>query len=134
MALNRNPKIIFCGDPLPEELRAVLTSSGRYTPEMVRLLMLGLPVSSGTETASVIEYPDGRRIQVRQHNEFDHAHVSVKLAAPIDAGAMSSLKIALIAELLGKPAVGPGVVVAGTVSTTRGRVVSAVTPVVNCQT
>lgn len=64
---------MFRGAPLPEQLRAVLTSSGRYTPEMVRLLMLGLPVSYGSESASVVEYPDGRRIQVQQHNEFDDA-------------------------------------------------------------
>ena len=69
----RNPKIIFRSAPLPEELRAVLTSSGRYTPEMVRLLMLGLPISYGSESVSVVEYPDGRRIEVRQHDEFDDA-------------------------------------------------------------
>ena len=73
MALARNPGIMYRSAPLPEHLRAVLASSGRYTPEMVRLLMLGLPVSSGTEAVSVVEYPDGRRIQVRQHNELDDA-------------------------------------------------------------
>ena len=68
-----NPRIIFRSAPLPEHLRAVLTLSGRYTPEMVRLLMLGLPVSYGFESVSVVEYPDGRRIQVRQHDELDDA-------------------------------------------------------------
>jgi hypothetical protein len=46
---------------------------------------------------------------------------------------MSSLKAAVMAELAGAPAVGPGVVVAGSVISTVGRVVSAVAPVVNCQ-
>ena len=43
----------------------------------------------------------------------------------IAAGAISSVKTAMIAALAGAPAVGPGIVVAGTVSVTRGRVVSA---------
>ena len=73
MALNRNPEIIYRSAPLPEQLRETLASSGRYTPEMVKLLMQGLPISSGSETVSVVEYPDGRRIQVRQHDEFDSA-------------------------------------------------------------
>ena len=47
---------------------------------------------------------------------------------------MSSENSAVIAALVGAPAVGPGRVVAGTVSTTRGRVVSASRPVRNCQT
>ena len=72
-AFNRNPEIIFRSDPLPEHLHETLTSSGRYTPEMVRLLMLGLPISYGSESVSVVEYPDGRRIQVRQHDESDDA-------------------------------------------------------------
>ena len=73
MVLARNPEIIYRSAPLPEHLRVVLTSSARYTPEMVRLLMLGLPISYGFESVSVVEYPDGRRIQVRQHDESDDA-------------------------------------------------------------
>ena len=74
----RNPEIIYRSAPLPEHLRVVLTASGRYTPEMVRLLMLRLlmlrlPISYGFESVSVVEYPDGRRIQVRQHDESDDA-------------------------------------------------------------
>ena len=60
--------------------------------------------------------------------------MSVTLAALIVAGAMSSLNTALIAEFVGTPGVTPGVVVAGTVSTTRGLVVSGAAPVVNCHT
>jgi hypothetical protein len=47
---------------------------------------------------------------------------------------MSSVNTALIAVLVGTPAVGPGDVVAGRVSVTRGRVVSATSPVLNFQT
>jgi hypothetical protein len=50
------------------------------------------------------------------------------------AGAIASVKVAVIAELTGTPVVGPGVVVAGTVSVTPGRVVSAEAPVVNFHT
>jgi hypothetical protein len=57
----------------------------------------------------------------------------VKLAAVIVAGAMALLKTAMIAVLAGTASVGPGIVVAGTVVTTRGRVASAVAAVVNCQ-
>ncbi|WP_407542403.1 hypothetical protein Q0M94_22610 (plasmid) [Deinococcus radiomollis] len=64
---------MYRSTPLPEQLRAVLASSGRYTPETVRLLMLGMPISYGFESASVVEYPDGQRIQVQQHDEFDDA-------------------------------------------------------------
>jgi hypothetical protein len=49
------------------------------------------------------------------------------------AGFMFSEKVATIAEFTGTPA-GPGVDVAGTVRTTVGRVVSAVTPVVKVHT
>src|SRR5688572_4741353 len=47
---------------------------------------------------------------------------------------MSSVNVAVTAVLAGTPAVGPGVLVAGTVSATRGRVVSGATPVVKLQT
>ena len=50
------------------------------------------------------------------------------------AGAMSLVNAAVIAALTGSPAVGPGLVVAGSVRSTLGRVVSAVTPVLNCHT
>ena len=62
------------------------------------------------------------------------AQVTVKLVPVIVAGAMSSVKTAVMAVLAGTPAVGPGLVVAGTVSATLGRVVSGATPVVNRQT
>lgn len=71
--IGRNPEIMYRSAPLPEQLRETLTLSGRDTPEMVRLLMQGLPISYGSESVSVVEYPDGRRIQVRQHDEFDSA-------------------------------------------------------------
>jgi hypothetical protein len=57
--------------------------------------------------------------------------VTVKLDTLMVAGFMSSLKVALMTVLLATLAVGPGLVVAGTVSTTTGRVVSGVSPVVN---
>ena len=60
-------------------------------------------------------------------------HVTTKDAAVIVAGTTSSVNSAEIATLVGTPVVGPGVVVAGTVDTTRGRVASVVAPVVNCQ-
>ena len=60
--------------------------------------------------------------------------VSVKLVELIVAGAICLVNAALMAELIGTAVVGPGVVVAGTVNWTRGRVVSSVSPVVKCHT
>jgi hypothetical protein len=60
--------------------------------------------------------------------------VTKKFVVVIVAGATSSLKIALIAELLGTPVVGPGIVVIGAVAVTVGRVVSEVRPVVKVHT
>jgi hypothetical protein len=57
--------------------------------------------------------------------------VTVKVVAFMVAGDMSSLNAALMAELAGTPVVGPGLSVAGLVSSTLGRVVSSVAPVVN---
>jgi hypothetical protein len=56
------------------------------------------------------------------------------LAVANDAGSMSSLKTALIAAFATAPKVGPGMVVPGAVSVTRGRVTSGVTPVLNVHT
>ncbi len=61
------------------------------------------------------------------------AQVTVKLAAVIVAGAMSSVKAATMAVLVAKPVVGPGSVVAGTVVVTWGRVVSGAAAVVKVQ-
>ena len=58
-----------------------------------------------------------------------NVQVTVKLAAVIVGGDISSLNTALIEVLLGTPTVGPGVVVAGTVNITLGLVVSALAPV-----
>ena len=58
----------------------------------------------------------------------------VKLAPLMVVGAIDSVKVAEIAELLGTPVVGPGAVVTGTVNWTLGRVVSVVAPVVKCHT
>jgi hypothetical protein len=49
-------------------------------------------------------------------------------------GSISSLKVAVIAELVKTLRVGPGVVVAGTVIVTSGRVVSAAKLVVKVHT
>jgi hypothetical protein len=60
--------------------------------------------------------------------------VTVKFAPITVAGAKFLVNVAVIAELLGTPRVGPGVLVAGLVINTRGRVTSAgVATVVNCQ-
>jgi hypothetical protein len=47
---------------------------------------------------------------------------------------MGSVKAAEMAELMDTPVVGPGMVVAGTLRVTRGRVVSGVRPVVKVHT
>ena len=60
--------------------------------------------------------------------------MTVKLLALRLAGLMSSLNTALIRELLGTPVVGPGVLVAGTVNVTRGRVELPAAPVVKVHT
>lgn len=56
--------------------------------------------------------------------------VTAKLAVVKVAGAICSVKVAVIEELIGTPVVGPGVVVAGTVRNTEGLVVSGAEPVV----
>jgi hypothetical protein len=58
----------------------------------------------------------------------------VKLVPLIVLGAMSSVKTATIEEFVAAPAVGPGLVVAGTVRLTRGLVESGSGPVVNVHT
>jgi len=60
--------------------------------------------------------------------------MTVKLLALMVDGAIASVNATVIAEFVGTPAVGPGVVVVGTVSSTPGRVRLAVPPVVNTQT
>ena len=61
------------------------------------------------------------------------AQVRVKLAVFRLPGAIASVKTALTAVLAGTLINGPGLVVAGTVKETRGRVVSEVIPVVKRQ-
>ena len=61
-------------------------------------------------------------------------HLTVKLPALIVAGAISSLNAAEIDVFVATSAVGPGIVVTGTVSVTLGRVVSGARPVVNAHT
>jgi hypothetical protein len=51
-----------------------------------------------------------------------------------EAGSIFSLKVAVIAELVKTLSVGPGIVVAGTVIVTSGRVVSGAKLVVKVQT
>jgi hypothetical protein len=62
------------------------------------------------------------------------AHVTVKVAVVIVAGFISVVKAASMAELVGTPVVGPGMVVTGAVDVTPGRVVADDAPVVKCQT
>ena len=52
------------------------------------------------------------------------------MAPTIVAGSMDSVNTAATAAFVGAPVVGPGFVVVGVVSVTRGRIVSAVTPAV----
>ena len=67
---------------------------------------------------------------------FTHGagHLTVKLPALIVAGAISSLNAAVIAVFVATSAVGPGIVVTGTVDVTMGRVVSGAIPVVKVHT
>ncbi len=58
------------------------------------------------------------------------AQVTVKLGATIVAGAMDSVNTAITDALVAAPVVGPGLVVAGEVSVTRGLIVSAAVPAV----
>jgi len=65
----QNPEIMYRSDPLPEEMRARLRELG-YAPEVTRLLMEGLPIVY-SDHGTVVEYPDGRRIEVQQYKVYD---------------------------------------------------------------
>lgn len=56
--------------------------------------------------------------------------MTVKVAGKNVAGAMDSVNTAMIDEFIGAPVVGPGVVVAGAVSVTRGLIASGEVPAV----
>jgi hypothetical protein len=58
------------------------------------------------------------------------AQVTVNEVAEIVAGAMASVNTAAIDALVGAPAVGPGVLVAGVVNVTRGLIASGAEPAV----
>ena len=62
----QHPEIMYRSAPLPEPMRARLRELG-YPPVATELLMDGLPIVEG----GVVEYPDGRRIQVQQDKVYD---------------------------------------------------------------
>ena len=63
-----NPEWIYQGAGL-NEAQAQRLIDLKYNPEMVHLLQQGLPISYGQDGQQVIEYPDGRRVAVREHHE-----------------------------------------------------------------
>lgn len=66
----QNPELMFRSPALPEPLRARLLELG-YAPGAVSLLMDGLPIVYTEQHHLVIEYPDGRRVQVERYNDYD---------------------------------------------------------------
>ena len=66
MAPVQNPHIIYRSEPLPEWMRLRLLSL-KYAPHVTGLMLKGLPFVD----RDIVEYPDGRRIRVKQHKEYD---------------------------------------------------------------
>ncbi|BDP40819.1 hypothetical protein DAETH_07880 [Deinococcus aetherius] len=67
----QNPKIMYRSDPLPDAMRERLRAPG-YAPHATDLLMKRLPVVY-SEGGLIVEYPNGRRIKVKRHKEYDEA-------------------------------------------------------------
>jgi len=65
----QNPEIMYRSAPLPGEMQARLRELG-YAPHATKLLMDGLPIVY-SEGGLVVEYPDGRRIKVKRHKQYD---------------------------------------------------------------
>ena len=66
----QNPHIIFRSAPLPEPMPARLRSLD-YAPHVIELLMKGLPITYDQGGQQIVEYPDGRRIQVEYSKIYD---------------------------------------------------------------
>ncbi len=58
------------GEPITEHSAEVLRQLG-YSGERIRLLQLGLPVTYRAGGALVVEYPDGRRVEVVRRDVHD---------------------------------------------------------------
>jgi hypothetical protein len=65
----QNPEIMFRSAPLPATMRFRLLELG-YAPHAAKLLVSGLPIVY-SQGGLVVEYPEGRRIQVRRHEVYD---------------------------------------------------------------
>ncbi|QLG13320.1 hypothetical protein HLB42_20550 (plasmid) [Deinococcus sp. D7000] len=70
MAPVQNPHIIYPSAPLPEHMHARLRELG-YAPHAAGLLMRGLPITYTREDRQIVEYPDGRRLWVKDEKEYD---------------------------------------------------------------
>ena len=70
MAPVQNPHIIYQSDPLPEQMRGRLRELG-YAPHVTELLMKGLPITYNRGEMQIVEYPNGRRIQVDYNKIYD---------------------------------------------------------------
>lgn len=66
----QNLHIMYRSDPLPEYMR-LRPLSLAYAPHVTSLLMHGLSITYGEEGKQVVEYPDGRKIEVRRRSGYD---------------------------------------------------------------
>ncbi len=64
-----NPELIYRSEGVPPDVAERLRLAG-YTPEEVRLLSEGLPITYPEGGAQVVEYPDGRRLEVQRVKEY----------------------------------------------------------------
>jgi hypothetical protein len=64
-----NPELIYRSEGLSPEVAERLRQAG-YSSEEVRLLSEGLPITYPEDGAQVVEYPDGRRLEVERVKEY----------------------------------------------------------------
>lgn len=73
----QNPHIVYQSEPLPEHMRDRLHKL-RYAPHAAGLLMQGLPITYSRDGKQIVEYPDGRRIEVESRNIYDEDGVFIR--------------------------------------------------------
>lgn len=64
-----NPELMYRSQGISPDTAERLRLAG-YSPEVIRLLTGGLPITYPEHGMQVIEYPDGRRLEVERHKEY----------------------------------------------------------------
>ena len=64
-----NPELMYRSEGISPDTAQRLQLAG-YSPEVIRLLSEGLPITYLEQGAQVVEYPDGRRLEVERIKEY----------------------------------------------------------------